>query len=485
MPRAKTPTVRVVGIGPAGPEYITAQVRDAIDRSEHRYLRTTRHPSSSAVVDAQSFDHIYEQADTFETVYRTITDQLVASAQEHGEVLYAVPGSPFVLERTVRHLLDDNRVKVEPLAGLSFLDLAYQQLRIDPIEAAVRLIDGHTFLTSAAGQTGALLVAHCHNQRVLSDIKLAVETPPDGPVVVLQRLGLPDEHVVEIGWADLDRSVEADHLTSLYIPSLGVPVASELIAFYEIVRRLRAECPWDRHQTHASLARYAIEETYELVEAIGALGHDGAGDDALEGELGDVLLQVVLHAAIAEQDGRFNLADVAATISEKMVRRHPHVFGDVSVSGADAVVTNWEAIKAAERAERGEVARTTTFDGIDKSLPALSYANELTKAVMKQGFAWGDREGAAAKVREELAEVLAATTAADVAEELGDLLHASVVLARMSGVDPEVALRQSAAKFRRRFDELEQVVTDRNERLDNLAEHELVARWNEAKARVR
>jgi tetrapyrrole methylase family protein / MazG family protein len=472
--------VTVVGIGPAGPEYITQQVRDAIDQSSHRYLRTTRHPSSIAVTDAQSFDDVYEHADTFDVVYRTITDQLVVAAQEHGDVLYAVPGSPFVLERTVQHLLADDRITVEPLAGLSFLDLAYQRLRIDPIEAGLRLIDGHTFLASAAGQTGALLVAHCHNQRVLSDIKLAVETPPTEPVVVLQRLGLPDEHVVEIAWADLDRSVEADHLTSLYIPSLGVPVASELIGFYEIVRRLRADCPWDRQQTHASLARYAIEETYELVEAIGALGDDGEGDDELEGELGDVLLQVVLHAAIAEQDGRFNLADVAATISEKMVRRHPHVFGDVSVSGADAVVTNWEAIKAAERGNPA----TSTFDGIDKSLPALSYANELTKAAMKTGFAWGDRDRAATKVREELAEVLAATTAAEVADELGDLLHASVVLARVSGVDPEVALRQSAAKFRRRFTELERVVADRGERLDAMTEAELVARWNEAKARL-
>jgi tetrapyrrole methylase family protein / MazG family protein len=259
-----------------------------------------------------------------------------------------------------------------------------------------------------------------------------------------------------------------------------VPVASELIGFYEIVRRLRAECPWDRQQTHASLARYAIEETYELVEAIGGLGQDGEGDDELEGELGDVLLQVVLHAAIAEQDGRFNLADIAATISEKMVRRHPHVFGDVSVSGTDAVVTNWEAIKAAERGNP----TTTTFDGIDKSLPSLSYANELTKAAMKTGFAWGDAERAAVKVRKELAEVLAATTAADIADELGDLLHASVVLARVSGVDPEVALRQSAAKFRRRFTELEHVVADRGERLDTMSEAELVARWTEAKARL-
>lgn len=479
------PRVVAVGLGPAGPEHITAQVLDAIACIPHRYLRTGRHPSATAVPDAATFDEIYESADTFGDVYLAITDRLVAAASEHGEILYAVPGSPFVLERTVRHLLSDDRVEVEVLTGMSFLDLAYQRLDIDPIEAGVRLIDGHTFMTSAAGHVGPLLVAHCHNQRVLSDIKLAVENPPTEPVVVLQRLGLPDENIVTLAWSDLDRDVVADHLTSIYIPRLDAPVAHELVNFAEIVRRLRAECPWDRAQTHASLARYAVEETYELVEAIGALdlNDDGQSDDALMGELGDVLLQVVLHAAIAEQNGRFNLADVAAMISNKMVRRHPHVFGDVTADSAETVLTNWEAIKAAERAERGEV-RADVFDGIDGALPSLSYANELVKVVTKRGFTWPDAESSAAKVREELAEVLAASTPDDLATEIGDLLHAVVVLARKVSVDPEVALRQASATFRLRFETVEAIATERSERLDDLPLDVMLERWNEAKARL-
>ncbi len=346
------PTVVVVGLGPAGPELITAQAQGEIDRVAHRFVRTTRHPAASVLADATSFDELYERYDTFEMVYHSIADELCAAAQQHGEVLYAVPGSPWVLERTVRYLLADARIDTRIVAGMSFLDLAYARLHIDPIEASVRLIDGHTFAVSAAGLGGPLLVAHCHDQRVMSDIKLAIDDEPTEAVIVLQRLGCHDELITSVKWEDLDRNVEPDHLTALYIPALGRPVAGELMALYETTRRLRVECPWDRSQTHATLAKYAVEETNELVEAIGQLGRDGAGDDELIGELGDVLFQVVLHCALAEQDGRFSLADVAETINAKMIRRHPHVFGDETFHTIDELAASWERIKAEERAER-------------------------------------------------------------------------------------------------------------------------------------
>jgi MazG family protein len=244
-------------------------------------------------------------------------------------------------------------------------------------------------------------------------------------------------------------------------------VGHELVRFHDIVRRLREECPWDRQQTHASLTRYAIEEVYELVEAIGALGGDGTAgaaggaggsgeaDAALEEELGDVLLQVFLHAAIAEQEGRFSVADVACAISDKMVRRHPHVFGDVAVSSADHVARNWDAIKAAEKgakkgAESGVVAGST-LDGVPGALPALAYARELTAKAAKAGFDWDDADGTLDKVAEELDEVRAAWGDGDALRgEVGDLLLAVVNLARHRGVDPESALRVATAKFRGR-----------------------------------
>jgi tetrapyrrole methylase family protein / MazG family protein len=344
------PRVVVAGIGPAGPDQVTAEVLSAIQRVPYRFLRTRRHPAASVVGEAESFDEIYDRSDTFDEVYLTIVESLVASATTHGEILYAVPGSPLVLERSVRYLLADDRVEVTVLAGMSFLDLAYARVKLDPIEARLTLIDGHIFTTASAGCDGAMLVAHCHNQRVLSDIKLSLEDGPD--VTVLQRLGLPDENVVTVPWDELDRDITADHLTSIFIPPPASPVGSSLLAFHETVRRLREECPWDREQTHASLIPYLHSEADEVAEAIYQLGADGEGDEEFLGELGDVLLQVVLHAAIAEREGRFTLGDVAATVNAKMIRRHPHVFGDVVATTPNEVSALWESIKADERAAK-------------------------------------------------------------------------------------------------------------------------------------
>ncbi|MEJ7585897.1 MAG: SAM-dependent methyltransferase, partial [Acidimicrobiales bacterium] len=275
----------VVGLGPGDPGLVTAATLGAIDRMAHRYVRTTRHPSAPLVAGAVSFDHHYEAEATFDDVYRRIAEDLVAAAKVHGEVLYAVPGSPMVLERSVEHLLSiaadpATGVEVEVLAATSFLDLVWVRLGVDPFGDGVRLVDAHRFAERAAGERGPLLVAHCHNQRVLSDIKLAVTDFPPVPVTVLQRLGTEDEAVFTVAWEDLDRSFEPDHLTAVWIPELATPVAAELQALVGLVSTLRERCPWDREQTHHSLTRHLLEETYEVLEALGALppGADGSHD---------------------------------------------------------------------------------------------------------------------------------------------------------------------------------------------------------------
>ena len=297
---------------------------------------------------------------------------------------------------------------------------------------------------------------------------------------MLQRLGLPDEEVLTVRWEDLDRSVVPDHLTCLYVPHVTEPVGAELVRFHGIVRRLRDECPWDRQQTHQSLTRYAVEEVYELIEAIGRLDGSAAADEALEEELGDVLLQVFLHSAIAEQEGRFSIADVAAGISEKMVRRHPHVFGSTTVSGADQVAANWEAIKAAEKGGGG---RTSSVDGVQGDLPALAYARELSARAAKVGFDWDVPEGTLDKVAEELDEVREAfDDPAALGAEIGDLLFATVNLARHRGVDPESALRQASAKFRRRIQACEALAAERGIDTSTAGLPVLDALWDEVKA---
>ncbi len=413
--------VVVVGLGPAGPELLTAEATTAIERIPHRFLRTTRHPAAAAVPDATSFDERYETADSMAALYRGIVDDLVAAATEHGEVLYAVPGSPTVAEHTVDLLRADDRVELTVLASVSFLDLAWDRLGVDPVAVGAQLVDGHDFAVAAAGATGPLLVGQCDRATVLSDIKLAVEEGPR--VTVLQHLGLPDEAVTEVAWADLDRVVEPDHLTSLWIPGLAEPVAAELMAFAEVVRRLRAECPWDREQTHQSLTRHLIEECYEVLDAIELLGVDeDEGYIALEEELGDLLFQVVFHATLGAEEGRFTLADVARGINDKLVHRHPHVFAEVEVDGADEVVSNWEAIKKAEKN------RTSVFDGIPNGLPALLYALKIDKKAVATG--------------------LVDQVPPPEGDDLGHQLLALVMRAREAGLDPEDALRRTAMAWR-------------------------------------
>jgi tetrapyrrole methylase family protein/MazG family protein len=475
-----TPRVVVVGLGPAGPEYVTEHTLDQIARIPHRYLRTTRHPSAPLVPGAVSFDEVYERADTFGDVYDEITRRLVAAATEHGEVLYAVPGSPLVLERTVRSLRADTRIECELHPAMSFLDLVYARLGVDPVEAGVTLVDGHEFATAAAGNPGPLLVAHTHANWVLSDIKLAVEgADGDEPVVILQRLGSPDEAVVHTTWSELDRTVEADHLTSIYIPRLAAPVGAELLRFHQLARTLREQCPWDQEQTHRSLVRYLLEETYEVVDALEALDPDDpATDDALVEELGDLLYQIEFHATIAEQEGRFTMADVAQGVHDKLVRRHPHVFGDVVADDPETVVSNWDAIKRAEKQ------RTSVFDGVPASQPSLSYAYAVQRKAAKVGFDWPDVDGALPKIAEEARELREAADLGDERQvhlELGDLLFSVVNVARHLGVEPEAALRAATQKFRRRFEQLESLATARGIDLHASELAALDALWDEVK----
>ena len=482
------PRVIVVGLGPGGPEFVSEQTRHEILRAHHRYLRTAVHPSAALVPDATTFDHLYDSAETFESVYAEITSTLVDAAIAHGEVLYAVPGSPLVLERSVRHLREEARVQCVLLPAMSFLDLAYNALGLDPIEVGLRLIDGHEFATAAAGQTGPMLVAHCHANWVLSDIKLAVDdaqecgaSNDDVAVTVLQRLGTPDELITHTTWAKMDHAVEADHLTSIYVEGLNIGVAQHYARFHALARTLREQCPWDIEQTHASLIPHLIEETYEVVDAVHALDpEDSSTDGALIEELGDLLYQVEFHATIAEQEGRFTIADVTQGIHDKLVRRHPHIFADVLADTTDEVLTNWEAIK---RTEKG---RTSIFDGIPTSLPSLAYAYKTQRKAASVGFDWPDVHGALPKIAEETAELMTAHstgTVEDIAEELGDLLFAVVNVARHLKVDPEVALRNAVGKFRQRFEAVEQLATARGLILTSADLATLDQLWEEVKER--
>lgn len=471
----------VVGLGPAGPELITPQTHAAIAAADRVWLRTSRHPAADGI-DAASFDEVYEAADTFADVYAEIAARLIAdvTTDEDLAVVYAVPGSPLVLERTVellRAAADAGRIELDVLPAVSFLDTVWARLGLDPVEAGVRLVDGLAFATAAAGQTGPLLVAHTHANHVLSDIKLAIDEPPPR-AVLLQRLGLRDEVIVEVEWADIDRTVAADHLTSLFIPELAEPVAREFARFDELVRLLREQCPWDREQTHASLRRHLLEETHEVLEALDArarLDDDLDAptlDEHLVEELGDLLYQIFFHARLGAERGSFTITDVAQGIHDKLVVRHPHVFGDVEATDAASVLPIWNAAKAQEKA------RTSAMDGIPATLPGLSLAAKVQKRARSAGFDWeGGVEVAYADVESELAEVRN-----DPSEhEVGDLLFAAVQVARRLDVDPEDAIRGAVRRFTRRFRLVESLAGDAAA-LAAADERQLAAWWSQAKS---
>ena len=248
----------------------------------------------------------------------------------------------------------------------------------------------------------------------------------------------------------------------------------------EIVRILRnpGGCPWDQEQTHKSLRRNLLEETYEAAEAI-----DREDLDGLKEELGDVLLQVFFHTSIEEDAGRFNLDDVADGVCKKLIYRHPHVFGDVTVDSTDQVLSNWEELK---KKEKHQDTRADAVDAVARTLPALWRAEKMKKKAAKAGFDWRDISGPLDKLSEELEELKAAALneEGDPVEELGDLLLAAVSVGRFLDADPEAALHAACDKFSARFRKTEELAGASGKKMDELSEPELTALWKEAKKKL-
>jgi tetrapyrrole methylase family protein/MazG family protein len=460
------PHITVVGLGPAGASYLSHEVVTLMAGAERTVVRTLRHPAAGSLVGVESFDHLYETADTFAEVYAAIVEDLVTLATRlaPAPVVYAVPGSPLIAERTVELLRADPRVDISIVPGLSFLDLVWERLGIDPLNEGVRLVDAERFAVQAADDAGPFLVAQCWSQPLLSEIKLSATEGEEGDlpdVVLLHHLGLDDEQIVPAAWWDMDRTITPDHLTSLFIPRSGAARGiGDMDRLEDLVRTLRAQCPWDQAQTHATLMPHLLEESYEVLDALGELGAPGAFDEAafahLQEELGDLLFQIVFHARLAQEEGRFTLADVARGVHDKLVHRHPHVFGDVQADTAEQVVSNWEEIKKREKG------RSSVTDGIPNSLPALLLSTKLQRKGLSVGLPVPDFGDDSESLPQQVAALAQALAPADAGEAdapltvdtqlterlVGDLLFGLANLSRRRGIDPEQALRSSALSFR-------------------------------------
>jgi len=475
----------IVGLGPAGLDRLPARAADVVfDPEQSVIVRTLQHPAAAGLGASRAVetcDDLYESAADFEDLYRAIADRVMTSVAA-GPTVYAVPGSAVVGERAVaeiRRRAAAADISIEVLPGESFLDLVYLAAGLDPIAAPVKILDGRD-LPDPLIVDMAMIITQVDRPEVLGDVAAELGRVLDDrtPVLVLDRLGDPDEDILATDLAGLG-ALRPGPRTTLFLDP-------EPAGWYGLVvtnRILRRECPWDRKQTHHSLISHMIEETYETVDVLRALPPDAPGGEPdystyaeVEEELGDLLLQVVFHATLAGEVGAFDVEEVAEMIRRKLVHRHPHVFGDVVADDADTVISNWEAIKSDEKR------RDSIMDDIPSAMPALVRADKVQRRAKSVGFDWADSAPVFAKITEELEELAAEVhDPVRATEEFGDLLFAAVNLSRHLGVDPELALAGASDRFAARIRHMEASATDEGRSLADYTLEELDRMWNRAK----
>jgi len=478
-------TITILGLGPGDAMQLAREAWQVLETAGEVYLRTGRHPTVPDLPPGlvlHRFDDLYEQAQDFEQVYTTIAEEVVRLGHRPQGVVYAVPGHPLVGESTVTRILkraEESGLPVRIISGISFIEPILNRLGIDALDGlqvadAIDLAARHH---PPLNPDVPAIIGQLYSREVASNVKLTLmnQYPDDHPVKLLHAVGTPEERVEALPLYEIDRSDALDHLMSLYVPPLPRPGAFE--TFQETIARLRAPdgCPWDREQTHASLQRNLLEEAYEVLDTL-----DADDPAALQEELGDLLLQIVLHSQIAVEDGEFSMADVVAAIDAKIKRRHPHVFGDVQVSGVGEVFANWEAIKKVERAGNGNGDRSA-LDGVPRALPALAQAEAFGDRASRIGFDWPSVDGVLDKVAEEINEMREAQSEQQRADEFGDLLFALVNVARWLKIDPEAALRSANVKFANRFRQVEAQARAQSRDLKGMTLADLDALWESAK----
>lgn len=473
--------LHVMGLGPSGLDQLTLGNYRRICGAKKIFARTTEHPCVQELmaegISVESFDEIYAKEPTFEKVYESITEQLRKELKKGSDVIYVVPGHPMVAEKTVQligeKLAQEYEVVIHP--AMSFVDELFRVLKFDPIEGV--LIRNYDALKDV-GLTGKewLIIPQVYNKLIASDVKIDLMSsyPDDAWVYVTKALGTSEEQVDKLPLFEMDHGTY-DHLTTIVLPP-----NSEVISFTKLTKimaTLRSEegCPWDLVQTHDTLKPCLIEESYEVLDAI-----DKNDMYNLCEELGDLLLQVVFHAQLASEDSEFEIQDVLQGIIQKLIRRHPHVFGEEKIETADDVILTWDRIKQEEKTgENDELA----FFNDPLGLPALMWASSTQRRVAKVGFDWPDIEGPWGKVQEELQELKSALSdGIGIREELGDLMFSLVNLSRFLKLDAEEVLRDTIHKFQSRFLKMIELTRKDGLDLEQLSLDEMDVFWEKAKS---
>lgn len=472
--------LEILGLGAGTLEQLPLGIyRKLIETDKQVYLRTEEHPVVEALeaegLVFESFDAFYESASDFKTVYERIVATLVEKVKAGEAIIYAVPGHPMLAEQTVQLLLQEPSIEVSIVGGQSYLDDLFTALHIDPIEG-FQFVDATNFSRDELVYRQHMIFSQVYDEMVASEVKLTLleDLPYDYEVAILEAVGTDQESITYLPLEDLDRRPIHSNLTSIYVP----PVKEEELLRHQfsslrkVIRTLRGPegCPWDRKQTHRSLRPYAVEEVYELLDAI-----DREDDEAIVEELGDVLLQVMLHSQIGEDDGYFTIDDVIRTLVEKMIHRHPHVFS------TEKTHKTWEELK---REEKGKTASEGLLASVIMEGPSLQVAEKLQRRAAKVGFDWSEVDEVWAKWEEEKEEFFEAVNRGNhiqQEEEFGDLLFVLANLARFYGIQSELALRQANAKFKRRFSRMEELAKEAYSSLDDLSLEEWDKLWKQVK----
>lgn len=475
--------ITLLGLGPGDPSALTCRAEAWLRGIEKLYLRTVHHPTVAhlpAHLVLESFDDLYERVDDFEAVYEAIIEAILALGKTT-HVTYAVPGHPFVAEATcpeIARRAKDVGIPVQVIDGLSFIEPTFRALGMDPFPSLslADAIEISMRQTPGFPPSSAALIAQIYDRDVASGVKLTLMAayPDEHPVRLVHAAGTSNELVEDLPLYAMDHSQHIGLLSSLYVPPLSPQASFE--SFQEVIARLRAPdgCPWDREQTHLSLRPFLLEEAYEALDAL-----DREDMDDLAEELGDLLLQIVLHAQIATEEGDFNIHHVLDGIAEKLIRRHPHVFSAVDVAGVEGVIHNWEVIKAEERQGHGDDEHNGLLNGVPSALPALSQAEQIIERVGRVGFNRLARMGQPEGIRF-LLKVLEITDEAGRKAQLGDVLMAVTSLVHQADIDAESALREALTRFRTRFGAMEAKALASGRALMDLSEEEMDRLWQAA-----
>lgn len=475
-----SPRLNLLGLGPGSPELLTHQALAWLERAGEVYVRSVNHPALAALpphLNVLSLKGLGVSGTRLAPHdIERIALRLSELAQRPQGVTYAAPGDPLTedaISRAAASLARQRGLDVRILPGVSLAQAVAARLGKDPAPAwtVVDALELSALHVPPFAPSAPVLIVQLDTVKGVRRLAACLRAvyPADHPLQMVRSTDLS-----EITLDKLESARVRDAL-ALYLPPLGVEASFE--GFHQVVARLRAPdgCPWDREQTHLTLRRHLLEETYEALEAI-----DAGDATALREELGDLLLQVVLHVQIAAESSEFNMTEVLRGIHTKIVRRHPHVFGATQVEGVQGVLRNWEKLKEAERRANGEKEKSL-LDGVPPVFPSLAQAQELQDRAARVGFDWPSVEGVEAKVDEELAELRAAKDAAAREAELGDLLFAVVNLARWHKIDAESALRKTNARFRQRFAYIEDDARRRGVETSTLSPEEMNTLWDQAK----